>query len=139
MKSHCCHCGIMVVIHYAKFLKDFHLEQIYVTIYILVHLLSISIFCEAVASLPATVGSDEKALTPQTLSGLMANPVKLQNCLSSNIAEENAAHVLCKHLLSSMLQGKGHVRDVELVHGFKLFLQHQNLLLNLQNLGWQHS
>ena len=47
--------------------------------------------CDAVASLPATVGSDGEALTPQTLSGLMANPVKLQNCPSSDIAEENAA------------------------------------------------
>ena len=47
--------------------------------------------CEAVASLPATVGSDGEALTPQTLSGLMANPVKLQNRPSSDIAEENAA------------------------------------------------
>ena len=32
-------------------------------------------FCEAVASLAATEGSDGEALTPQTLSVLMANPV----------------------------------------------------------------
>ena len=46
--------------------------------------------CEAVANLPATVGSDGETLTPQTLSGLTANPVKLQNHLSSDITEENA-------------------------------------------------
>ena len=52
--------------------------------------------CEAVASLSATVGSDGEALTPQTLSGLTANPVKLQNSLSSDIAEENAATCIMK-------------------------------------------
>ena len=47
--------------------------------------------CEAVASLRAIVGLDGEALTPQTLSGLMANPVRLQNHLSSDITEDNAA------------------------------------------------
>ena len=47
--------------------------------------------CEAVASLPATVRLDGEALTPQTLAGLMANPVKLKNRLSSDITEQNAA------------------------------------------------
>ena len=47
--------------------------------------------CEAVASLPAAVALDGEALTPETFSGLIANPVKLQNCLSSDIAEESAA------------------------------------------------
>ena len=47
--------------------------------------------CETVASLPATVESNRETVTPQTLSELMANPIKLQNRLSSDIAEENAA------------------------------------------------
>ena len=47
--------------------------------------------CKAIASLPSTLGSDGETLIPQSLSGLMANPVKLQNCLSSDITEGNAA------------------------------------------------
>ena len=47
--------------------------------------------CKAIASLPSTLGSDTETFIPQSLSGLMANPVKLQNRLSSDIAEGNAA------------------------------------------------
>ena len=47
--------------------------------------------CKTIASLPSTLGSDGETLIPQSLSGLMANPVKLQNCLSSDIAEGIAA------------------------------------------------
>ena len=38
--------------------------------------------CKAIASLPFTLGSDGETLIPQSLSGLMANPVKLQNRLA---------------------------------------------------------
>ena len=47
--------------------------------------------CKAIASLSSTLGSDGETLIPQTLSGLMETLVKLQNCLSSDIAEGNAA------------------------------------------------
>ena len=49
--------------------------------------------CKAIANanLPSTLGPDGETLISQSLSGLMANPVKLQNCLSSDIAEGNAA------------------------------------------------
>ena len=47
--------------------------------------------CKAIASLPSTLGSDGETIILRSLSGLMANPVKLQNCLSSDIAEGNAA------------------------------------------------
>ena len=47
--------------------------------------------CKPIASLPSTLGSDEETLIPQSLSGLMANPVKLQSRLSSDIAEGNTA------------------------------------------------
>ena len=39
----------------------------------------------------STLGSDGETLIPQSLSGLMVNPVKLQNRLSVDIAEGNAA------------------------------------------------
>ena len=47
--------------------------------------------CKAIAGLPSTLRSDGETLIPQSLSGLMAKPVKLQNRLSSDIAERNAA------------------------------------------------
>ena len=47
--------------------------------------------CKAIASLPSTLGSDGETLIPQSLSELMANPVKLLNCLSLDIVEGNAA------------------------------------------------
>ena len=59
--------------------------------------------CEAVASLPATVESDGEALTPQTLSGLLENPVNSKIVIS---LKRTLQHVLCKHLVSSMLQAR---------------------------------
>ena len=95
--------------------------------------------CEAVASLPATAESDREAFTPQTLSELMANPVKLQNHLSSDIAEENAATCI---MHTSSVKHAARIRSCQ-GHGDGSWLQAipsaPNLLLNLQNFDWQHS